>query len=90
MLDVMIDAGPKFYSVPSPPPYMTLRSRSRTLNFYVKFCVKVLRTSLFPNPIMDLVHAWYDDRYWSKILHSTIPTPVHDLKVKVTDLKLSC
>ena len=34
---------------------------------------------------MDLVHVWYDDRYWSKILHSTIPTPIHDLKVKVTD-----
>ena len=35
---------------------------------------------------MDLVHVWYDDRYWSKILHSTIPTPKHDLKVKVTYL----
>ena len=27
---MMIDTGPKFYSVPSPPPCMTLRSRSRT------------------------------------------------------------
>ena len=36
--------------------------------------------------MMDLVHVWYDDRYRSKILHSTIPTPIHDLKVKVTDL----
>ena len=34
---------------------------------------------------MDLVNVWYDDRYWSKILHSTIPTPIRDLKVKVTD-----
>ena len=33
--------------------------------------------------MMDLVHVWYDDRCWSKILHSTIPTPIHDLKVKV-------
>ena len=33
---------------------------------------------------------WYGDRYWSKILHSTIPTPIHDLKVKVTDLELLC
>ena len=41
---------------------------------------------LFPDPIMDLVHVWYDDKYWSKILLGTIPTPVHDLKVKVTDL----
>ena len=27
---MMINTGPKFYSVPSPPPCMTLRSRSRT------------------------------------------------------------
>ena len=39
---------------------------------------------------MDLVHVWYDDRYWSKILYSTIPTTKHDLKVKVTYLELSC
>ena len=52
--------------------------------------VKVFRTSLFPNPMMDLVHVWYDDRYWSKILHSTIPIPIHDLKVKVKDLEHSC
>ena len=56
----------------------------------LKFYVKVFRTSLFPDPMMDLVHVWYDDRYWSKILFSTIPTPIHDLKVKVTDLELSC
>ena len=37
---------------------------------------------------MDLVYIWYDDRYWSKILFSTIPTHMHDLKVKVTDLEL--
>ena len=41
---------------------------------------------------MDLVHALYDDRYWSKILRSTIPNRVHDLhihdlKVKVMDLE---
>ena len=39
---------------------------------------------------MDLVHVWFDDGYWYKILHSTIPTPICDLKVKVTDLKLLC
>ena len=39
---------------------------------------------------MDLVFVWYEVKYWSKILHSTIPTPVHDLKVKVTDLELLC
>ena len=30
---------------------------------------------------MDLVHVWYDNRYWSKILHSAIPIPIHDFKV---------
>ena len=52
--------------------------------------VKDFRTSLFPNPLMDLVYIWYDDRYWSKILFSTIHTPMHDLKVKVTDFELLC
>ena len=37
---------------------------------------------------MDLVYMCYVDRYWSKILFSTIPTPMHDLKVKVMDLDL--
>ena len=36
---------------------------------------------------MDLVYVWYDDRYWSEILCSTVPTPLDDLKVKVTDLE---
>ena len=37
---------------------------------------------------MDLVHVCCDDRYWSKILPSAIPTPMHYFKVKVTDLEL--
>ena len=60
------------------------------ITFMLSFYVKVFRTSLFPNPLMDLVHVWYDDRYWSKILHSAIPTPIHDFKVKITDLELLC
>ena len=51
---------------------------------------KVFRTSLFPNPVMDLVHIWYDDRYWSKILRSIISIRLHDLKVKVMDLVFLC
>ena len=54
------------------------------------FYVKVFRTSLFLNPLMDLVHVWCDDGYWSKILHSAIPTPIHGLKVKFMDLELLC
>ena len=36
---------------------------------------------------MDLLYIWYDYRYWSKILFSTIPTPAYDLEVKVMDLE---
>ena len=43
--------------------------------------------SLFPNPVVYLFHVWYDDRCWSKLLCSMIPNPVHDFKVKVTDLE---
>ena len=53
----------------------------------LKFYVKVFRTSLFPNPMIYLAHDWYADRYLSNILHNTIPTPLHDIKVKVTDLE---
>ena len=45
-----------------------------------KFYIKVFRTSFFPNPVMDLVHIWYVDRYWSKILRSTIHTPYITLR----------
>ena len=36
---------------------------------------------------MDFIHLWRDDRALSKILRSTIPIPVHGLKVKVTDFE---
>ena len=36
-------------------------------------------------PVMDLIPVWQCDRNWSKILCGTIPNPVHDLKVKVTE-----
>ena len=41
----------------------------------VKVLVNVFKTSLFHYLITDLIHLWYDDTYWSKILRSTIPTP---------------
>ena len=73
-----------------PTPIHDFKVKVTDLELLCYSFVLVFRTSLFPNPMMDLVHIWYDDRYWSKILHSTIPTPIHDLKVKVTDLELSC
>ena len=39
---------------------------------------------------MDLVYIWYDYRYWSKILFSTIPSPAYDVEVKVTDFEILC
>ena len=45
----------------------------------LKFYVKVFKISKLLNPVIDLNYIWYDDRYWSKILFSTIPTPGHDL-----------
>ena len=38
--------------------------------------------------MMDLINSLYNERYWSKILFTTIPTPAYNLKVKVKDLEL--
>ena len=65
------------------PPALSLASASTD----VKVFVKVFRTSLFPNLTIDLIHLWYDDIYWSKILRGTIPTTLGHVKVKVTDLE---
>ena len=55
-----------------------------------KVFIKVFKTSLFPNLITDLLHVWFDDTYWSKILRSPIPTTLGHVRVKVTDLEFSC
>ena len=65
-------------------PALALAAASASAN--VIFYVKVFRTSLFANPLMNLVYIWYDDRYWSKVLFIAVPIPIHDLKVKVTDV----
>ena len=54
------------------------------LNLNVKVFVKVFKTSLFPNLIIDFIHLWYDYTYWSNLLRSTIPTTQGHVKVKVT------
>ena len=41
--------------------------------------------SVFVKPLIDLIPVWQCDRNWSKMLYGTIPNPVHDIKVKVTD-----
>ena len=77
-----------FSTIPTPMHDLKVKVMDRT--FMLTFYVKDFRTSLFPNPLMDLVHVWCDDRYWFKILHSAILTPIPDFKVKVTDLELLC
>ena len=42
---------------------------------------------VFAKPSMDFIQLWRDDRALSKILCSTIPIPVHDFKIKVTDFE---
>ena len=86
----MIDTGQQFLSAPSALMTVTLRSRSQTSNLNVKVFFKVFKTSLFPNLITGLIHLWYDDTYWSKILRSTILTTLGHVKVKVTDLEFKC
>ena len=46
--------------------------------------------SFFAKPSMDFIQLWRDNRALSKILCSTIPIPVHDLKIKVTDFEFFC
>ena len=37
---------------------------------------------------MDLVETLSDDRYWSEVLFSTIPTHLSDLEIKVMDFEI--
>ena len=56
--------------------------------FYMVPCPTQKVTNLdffFAKPSMDFIQLWRDDRTLSKILCSSIPIPVHDLKIKVTD-----
>ena len=72
------------------PPALALVLALALASTNVKVFVEVFKASLFPNLITDLIHLWYDDTYWSKILLSTIPTTLGHVKVKVTDLEYSC
>ena len=55
--------------------------------FLLKFYVKVFKTSLLLNQMMDLIYIWYHDIYWSKVFMSTISTHDRDLGVEVTHLE---
>ena len=82
MFGMVIETGPKFYMVPFPIQKVT---DSEIL--YKSFVINVLQFYFFAKPSMDFIQLWRDDRALSKILCSTIPIPVHDLKIKVTDFE---
>ena len=44
--------------------------------------------SSYLNPFIDLLYIWCDNRYCSKIVLGTIPTPAYHLEAKVTDLDI--
>ena len=72
MFGMMIDSGPKFLcSIILPPhPLYDLKVKVTDLEFcMLKFCVKVFRTSLFPNPMMYLVHVWSCPEFYA------VPSP---------------
>ena len=86
MFGMAIETGPKFYMVPFPTQKVT---DSEFL--YKSFVINVLQFQFFfAKPSMDFIQLWWDGRTLSKILCSTIPIPVHDLKIKVTDLEFIC
>ena len=81
MFGMVIETGPKFYMVPFPTQNVT------DLEFlYKSFVINVLQFQFFL-PSLQWIQLWHDNRALSKILCSTIPIPVHDLKIKVTDFE---
>ena len=46
--------------------------------------------NFFAKPSMDFIQLWRDDRALSKSLCSTIPIPVHDHKITVTEFEFFC
>ena len=85
MFGMVIETGPKFYMVPFPTQKVT---DSEFL--YKSFVINILQFQFFCKPSMDFIQLWCDNRAFSKILCSTIPIPMHDLKIKVTDFELFC
>ena len=61
---LLLGRGLKF-----PSPTLGLKAKITDLEFS---CCKF--TTLFPIPLMDLVHIWQDDKYWSKHFLGNITT----------------
>ena len=81
---MMIDIGPNFIQH-HPQLWSGPTDQVHSLrNFMLKFYVKVFKISVSKH-LNNLNYVWYDDRYWSKNVFSTIYSPGHDLQVKITD-----
>ena len=89
MFGMVIETGPRFNMVPFP-----IQKVTDSEFLYKSFVINVLQFLFFffffAKPSMDFIQLWCDDRALSKILCSTIPIPVHDIKIKVTDFDFLC
>ena len=89
MFGMVIETGPRFNMVPFPTQKVT---DSEFL--YKSFVINVLQFQFFffffffAKPSMHFIQLWCDDRALSKILCSTIPIPVHDIKIKVLHIEV--
>ena len=69
MFGMMIDVGQNILCYNIHTPLLDFRIEFTHLELSCCFTIKVFRTSLFPNPLMDLVPIWYNDiimQYHSK------------------------
>ena len=85
MFGMVIETGPKFSVVP-----FTTQKVTDSEFLYKSFVLNVLQFQFFCKAFNGFNQLWRDDRALSKILCSTIPVSVHDLKVKVTNFEFFC
>ena len=78
MFGMVIETGPKFYMVPFP----TQKVRDSEF-LYKSFVINVLQFQFFLQSLQWILLMTIESSL--NILRSTIPIPVHDLKIKLTD-----
>ena len=81
MFGMVIETGPKFYMVPFPTQKVT---DSEFL--YKSFVINILQFQFFLQSLQWILFMTIEPSL--NILGSTVPIPVHDLKIKLTDFFL--